>query len=143
MFLTEAKASLAEEEEGGPASKYTKDELDGLEKTLKEHEIWLNEWVEKQKSVKMNENPIILTSEMKARARTLENHLQRLVKKKAPKPKKTSTSSSAEPSETSSPESEESAQSTTDDAPETDSSKSSTSTAPTPSADDNTHHDEL
>jgi hypoxia up-regulated 1 len=70
-------------------SRYTKTEIDNLEKTLKEHEAWLAEWVAKQKTVAMYEDPVILTSEMKARAKTLENHLQRLVKKKpAPKNKK-------------------------------------------------------
>jgi len=93
LFLTEAKANLTAEEAAGIPSKWTAEELDGLEKTLKDHEIWLNEWVEKQKSVKTNEDPVISTTEMKARAKTLETHLQRLVRRKVPKPKKTSTSS--------------------------------------------------
>lgn len=153
MFIEDARLTLLEEEANGLPSKYTKEELDGLEKTLKEHEAWLVEWVEKQKSVKMNEDPVILTSEMKARAKTLENHLQKLVRKKAPKPKKTTTtatsSSSAEPSETVSPKAEEDkaeAQSTTpgsSDASGTGSASDSASSVPTPSTDDNTIHDEL
>ncbi|KAI0063322.1 actin-like ATPase domain-containing protein [Artomyces pyxidatus] len=94
LFLTEAKAALAEEEKSGTQGKYTREELDALEKTLKDHETWLNEWVEKQKSVKMNEDPVIETSEMRARAERLEKHLQRLVQKKPPKPKKTNSSAS-------------------------------------------------
>lgn len=78
LFLTEAYENLTAEAEAGLPSKWTKDELEGLEKTLKEHETWLHIWVEKQKSVKMNEDPVIETTEMKARAKTLEMHLQRL-----------------------------------------------------------------
>ncbi|OBZ74655.1 Heat shock protein 17 [Grifola frondosa] len=105
LFLTEAKSNLTKEEQGGPPSRYTKEELNGLEKTLIDHEKWLNEWVEKQKSVKMNEDPVILSSEMRARAKTLENHLQKLVKKKTPKPPKktktaTATVTDQEPLET-------------------------------------------
>ncbi|KAJ8481302.1 hypothetical protein ONZ51_g6075 [Trametes cubensis] len=94
LFLTEAKMNLTKELEEGTVGRYTKEELDDLEKTLKDHESWLNEWVEKQKKVKMNEDPVILSSEMRARAKVLENHLQKLVKKRPAKPAKKSTSSS-------------------------------------------------
>jgi hypoxia up-regulated 1 len=87
LFLTEARQNLTEEEEAGTPSKWTREELMALEKTLREHEKWLHEWVEKQKSVKMNEDPVITTTEMKARAKTLELHLQKLVKRKIPKTK--------------------------------------------------------
>lgn len=142
MFLTEAKAALAEEEASGLPSKYTKEELDALEKTLKEHETWLNEWVERQKSVKMNEDPVILTSEMRARAKTLENHLQKLMRKKVPKPKKTTTTtttttstSSVEPEETVASESEEEGTQST--------MEGAGGSVPMTPADDNSHHDEL
>ncbi|KAH9920858.1 actin-like ATPase domain-containing protein [Epithele typhae] len=99
LFLEDARANLTRDLEAGIAAgmsaplKYTKEELDDFEKTLKEHESWLDEWVEKQKKVKMNEDPVILTSEMRARAKVLENHLQRLYRKPPPKkPKKTSSS---------------------------------------------------
>jgi hypoxia up-regulated 1 len=98
MFLTEEKAALAEHEEKGTTGRYTREELADLEKTLKEHEKWLNEWVEKQKSVKMYEDPVIETKEMKERAKVLEMALQKLVRKPKPKPKpvkKSSSSSSA------------------------------------------------
>ncbi|KAI0331368.1 actin-like ATPase domain-containing protein [Cubamyces sp. BRFM 1775] len=95
LFLTEAKMNLTKELEEGTVGRYTKEELDDLEKTLKDHETWLNEWVEKQKKVKMNEDPVILSSEMRARAKVLENHLQKLVKKRPakPAPKKLTSSS--------------------------------------------------
>lgn len=96
LFLTEAKLNMTKELEAGLPTKYTKEELDEFEKVLKDHESWLNEWVEKQKKVKMNEDPVILSSEMRARAKVLENHLQKLYRKRAPKPtKKSSASSSA------------------------------------------------
>lgn len=85
LFLTDARQNLTEEAEQGLNSKWTKEELDALEKTLKEHESWLNTWVEKQKSVKQNEDPAIETTEMRARAKVLEQHLQKLYKRPAPK----------------------------------------------------------
>jgi len=97
LFLTEARENLTAEASAGLPSRWTKDELDALEKTLKDHERWLAEWVEKQKNVKSNEDPVIETAEMKARAKVLEQHLQRLWRRKVPKvkPKKSSTTESA------------------------------------------------
>ncbi|KAM5537435.1 hypothetical protein V8D89_008954 [Ganoderma adspersum] len=96
MFLTETRLNMTKELEAGTPTKYTKDELDEFEKVLKDHEAWLNEWVEKQKTVKMNEDPVILSSEMRARAKVLENHLQKLYRKRPPKvPKKSSSNSSS------------------------------------------------
>lgn len=104
LFLEEARQNLTAEVAADVPSKWTKEELDALEKTLKEHETWLNEWVEKQKSVKPNEDPVIETTEMKARAKVLESALARLVKRKVPKTvkKKTTTTTEAEPTSTSS-----------------------------------------
>ncbi|KAH9851306.1 actin-like ATPase domain-containing protein [Lenzites betulinus] len=116
MFLTEAKTNLTAELQAAAAGtplpqpgRYTKEELDELERVLKEHETWLNEWVEKQKSVKMNEDPVILSSEMRARAKVLENHLQRLVKKRVPKPPKKSTTKTSSTATSSAPPAEETA----------------------------------
>ncbi|TFK36492.1 Hsp70 protein-domain-containing protein [Crucibulum laeve] len=101
LFLTEARQNLTAEATADLPSKWTKEELDALEKTLKEHETWLATWVEKQKSVKPNEDPVIETTEMKARAKVLETHLQKLWKRKVPKVKKVKpTSTSAEPEPT-------------------------------------------
>lgn len=96
LFITEAKQNLTAEAEGGPLARYTQAEIDALEKTLKEHEAWLAEWAAKQRQVPMDQDPVISTSEMKARAKTLENHLQMLWKKKAP-PKKKSHGSQGSP----------------------------------------------
>ncbi|KAJ3847020.1 Hsp70 protein-domain-containing protein [Lentinula lateritia] len=104
LFLTEAHQNLTRETEAGLPSKWTKEELDGLEKALREHETWLNIWVEKQKSVKSFEDPVIETTEMKARAKVLETHLQKLAKRRVPKSRKASTiSSSSTSSSTPSP----------------------------------------
>jgi len=80
----EARQNLTAEAEGGPPSRYTHAEIDVLEKMLREHEAWLAEWAAKQRQVPMNQNPIILTSEMRARAKVPENHLQKLWKKVPP-----------------------------------------------------------
>ena len=63
MFLTEAKLNMTKELEAGQPTKYTKEELDEFEKVLKDHESWLNEWVEKQKSVKRRRNLYIPESQ--------------------------------------------------------------------------------
>lgn len=105
LFITEARQNLTEAEKGGLPSKYTHQELEALEKTLIDHEKWLNEMVEKQKRVKMNEDPVLETSELRAKVKPLENHLQRLVRKKMPRPKKpvkASTSSSSSSAESTS-----------------------------------------
>jgi len=120
LFLTEARQNLTEEAAADLPSKWTKEELDSLEKTLKEHESWLNEWVEKQKSVKSNEDPVIETTEMKARAKVLETALAKLVKRKVPKAVKkkttsTTTTTNEAETETSSPAAETT--SVTSDAP--------------------------
>ena len=96
LFLSEARENLtASLQPNGPPSRYTPEELESLEKTLKEHESWLNEMVEKQKLVKMNEDPILESSTLKEKVKKLETQLQRLVKKKAPKPKKVTSSASS------------------------------------------------
>ena len=95
LFIGEAREAIATAEEGGPPAKYTPEELEGLQRVLDEHERWLDEWVEKQKKVARNEDPVILTSEMRARARTLESALAKLRNKKVPKARKTSSSSSS------------------------------------------------
>lgn len=134
MFLSEARENLTAELETGALGKFTKEELDEFEKTLKDHERWLDEWVEKQKKVRMNEDPVILTSEMRARAKVLENHLQKLVKKRAPKvPKKSSSTSSTSASSTA-------AESTTADGTSATEGASSTGAA---SSQDPHRHEEL
>lgn len=106
LFLSQAKENITADAIAGVPSKWTSQELDALEKALKEHESWLHDGVERQKKTKMNEDPAIDTQEMQQRAKTLEQHLQRLVRRKVPKFKKTpaksgdpSGSSSTEPTQ--------------------------------------------
>lgn len=103
LFLVEARANLTAEAAADVPSKWTSQELNGLETALKEHEVWLNDGVERQKRMPMNEGPAIETREMKERAKTLELHLQRLVKRKVPKVKKPATSSQQSGSSSSEP----------------------------------------
>ncbi|TFY61102.1 hypothetical protein EVJ58_g4721 [Rhodofomes roseus] len=136
IFMKEAKDGLIAAEEGGPPSKWTASEIEGLQKALSDHEQWLDEWVEKQKKVQMDEDPVILTSEMRARAKTLDNALQKLRNKKAPKvPKKTtSTSSSASADATGTEQAESTG---------TESSRSSASTPSSSSRSTHEKHEEL
>jgi len=85
LFLFEARENLTAEERAGTTGRYTKTELDELEKALKEHETWLNEWVEKRKKTPVNHDPVVETAEMRKRAKALETHLHRLVQKKTPR----------------------------------------------------------
>lgn len=106
LFLTQARENVTADAIAGVPSKWSSQELDALETALKEHEAWLHDGVERQKKTKMNEDPAIETKEMQERAKTLEQHLQRLVRRKAPKVKKTpaksgdASGSSAGPTQT-------------------------------------------
>ncbi|KAG6911087.1 hypothetical protein DXG01_004602 [Tephrocybe rancida] len=100
LFLTEARQNLTAELKADLPSKWTKDELDSLEKTLKDHESWLHTWVEKQKTVQSNEDPVIETTEMRARAKVLESALAKLYRRKVPKARKPKATSSAAPEPT-------------------------------------------
>jgi hypoxia up-regulated 1 len=95
LFLSEARDNLTAEERAGTTGRYTKEELDEVEKALKEHETWLNERVEKQKSMPLNHDPVVETAEMRKRAKVLETHLQRLAQKKPPRRVRPSSSSSS------------------------------------------------
>jgi hypoxia up-regulated 1 len=96
LFLSEARENLTAEERSGTTGRYTKTELDELEKALKEHETWLNEWVEMRKKTPVNHDPVVETAEMRKRAKTLETHLQRLVQKKPPRARPKSNSSATQ-----------------------------------------------
>lgn len=103
MFITEAKQNLTTEEAGGPPARFTQQEIADLEKTLKEHEAWMSVAVEKQKAVKMNEDPVLESRELKEKVKPLENMLQKLMKKRAPRPVKKSTTTSTTTSSTAAP----------------------------------------
>ena len=97
LFLSEARDNLTAEERAGTTGRYTKAELDEVEKALREHETWLDEWVEKQRSVPLNHDPVVETAEMRKRAKVLETHLQRLAQKKPPRARPSSSSATQMP----------------------------------------------
>lgn len=89
LFITEARKNLtAETIPGNLPALHTNEELLHLEGKLREHETWLAEWVERQKSVKPNEDPVIRTEEMKVRAKVLEKELLKLMRRKTPAKRK-------------------------------------------------------
>lgn len=107
LFIGEARENLTAEERAGTTGRYTKTELDELEKALKEHETWLQEWVEKQRHIPVNHDPVVETGEMRKRAKTLETHLQRLVQKKVPRVRPSSSTKTQVPVQTDEPRSDE------------------------------------
>ena len=95
LFITGAKTNLTLAQETDIPPRITKEEIDSLEKTLKDHERWMNEEVEKQKKVKMNEDPVLESKTLREKVTPLENQLQKSMKKKAPRiPKNYKTASS-------------------------------------------------
>ena len=99
LFITEAKTNLTLAQETDIPPRITKEEIDSLEKTLKDHERWMNEEVEKQKKVKMNEDPVLESKTLREKVKPLESQLQKLMKKKVPRIlKKSKTVSSSSPS---------------------------------------------
>ena len=114
MFILEARQNLTAEFDAGLPSRYTAAELDALESKMKEHEAWLGEWLDKQRKVKKNEDPVILTSEMKARAKTLEKEALKLSRRKAPRLKKSTTTTTTTTTESATGSKSESARQTTE-----------------------------
>jgi hypoxia up-regulated 1 len=75
----------------GLPHKYTLEELDDVKERLKETGEWLQTGIEEQKKLKKNDDPVLISAEMKARGVTLQNHVMKLLKKKTPKPPKKET----------------------------------------------------
>ena len=94
-FLHSARQNYSLEEVADAPHKYTLEELDEVESRLNASMTWLKENSEKQKKLALHEDPVLLTAEVKARGVTLQNHAMKLLRRKVPKPKKTTTSTSA------------------------------------------------
>lgn len=95
LFITEARKNLtAELIPGNLPALHSNEELLHLESKLREHEAWLAERVEKQKSVRPNEDPVVHTEEMRTRAKALEKELLKLMRRKTPAKRKGEGSSS-------------------------------------------------
>lgn len=92
MFLESARQNYTIEEAQGTLHKYTVEEIDEVETRLNSVAAWLQEKMVAQRKLAINEDPVIFTSEVISRGKTLQNQVMRLLKRKAPKPKPTSTS---------------------------------------------------
>jgi len=95
--------------------KYTLEELEDIKERLEENAKWLLEGIEEQKKLKTNDDPVLISAEMKARGVTLQNRVMGLLRRKTPKPpktekkekaKETETSTAAEQAETTAPSEE-------------------------------------
>lgn len=96
FFLKSARENRTLEAAADLPHKYTPEELDAVEKRLNETVEWLKAGMEAQKKLKKNDDPVLISAEMKARGVTLQNQVMKLLKRKNPKPvKKTSTSTTA------------------------------------------------
>lgn len=74
------------EEADGLPHKYTSEELEHVKERIIEEEKWLLEGIEKQKKLLKNDDPVLISAEMKARGVTLQNQVMKLLKRKTPKP---------------------------------------------------------
>lgn len=90
VFLQSAHQNRTLEEAEEIPHKYTLEELEDVKSRLKETEEWLKEGIEEQKKLKKNDDPVLISAEMKARGVTLQNHVMKLLRRKVPKvpPKK-------------------------------------------------------
>lgn len=92
MFLQSARQNYTLELATDAPHKYTLEELEEVESRLNASTTWLQENSQKQKKLALYEDPVLLTVEVKARGVTLQNHVMKLLRRKAPRPKKTTTS---------------------------------------------------
>jgi hypoxia up-regulated 1 len=115
MFLQSAAENATEDAEKGLPPKYTPEEIETITKRLKASETWLNEGVTNQKAVKRcgDSDPVLLSAEMKARGSALQRDVMKMLKRKAPKKKLTTSASESSTSDGSSSTTSESTASTT------------------------------
>jgi hypoxia up-regulated 1 len=95
-FLKSARENRTLEAAAELPHKYTIEELDAVEKRLNETVEWLKAGMDAQKKLKKNDDPVLISAEMKARGVTLQNQVMKLLKRKNPKAvKKTTTPTTA------------------------------------------------
>lgn len=85
-FLESAHQNRTMEESEELPHKYTLEELEHVKEQLTETEEWLREGIEQQKKLLKNDDPVLISAEMKARGVTLQNYVMKLLKRKTPKP---------------------------------------------------------
>ncbi|KAG8842725.1 lumenal Hsp70 protein [Serendipita sp. 405] len=87
-FLESALQNRTMETKESLPHKYTMDELEDVKTRLKETVEWLEEGITEQKKLAKNDDPVLISAEMKARGVTLQNHVLKLTKRKTPTPPK-------------------------------------------------------
>ncbi|KIM26563.1 hypothetical protein M408DRAFT_330520 [Serendipita vermifera MAFF 305830] len=85
-FLESALQNRTMEESEGLPHKYTLEELEHIKESILETEKWLQDGIEEQKKLLKNDDPVLISAEMKARGVTLQNYVMKLLKRKTPKP---------------------------------------------------------
>lgn len=87
LFLESARLNYTIEETSGTLHKYTAEEIDEVETRINSTALWLQEKSAVQKALRFNEDPVLVIS----RGKALQNHVMRLLRRQAPRPKTTST----------------------------------------------------
>lgn len=122
VFLASARENMTLEAATGIPSKYTIEELEKIEKQVNEIASWLEEGIKKQNLLPKNEDPVLLEKDLRTRGVAMQKDVLKLLRRKAPKVKPSSSSSEGSSSTR---------------------STSSTSSGTTASAAEETVHDEL
>lgn len=94
------KASMEELEadlKTGDVARYTKDELDGFQNSVKSTSQWLEDGLKKQASLAENVDPVLKRLDLEAKAKTLTAEIEKLSKKRRPR---VSTSNTSAPEST-------------------------------------------
>ncbi|GJJ09364.1 hypothetical protein Clacol_003586 [Clathrus columnatus] len=107
VFLESARQNYTMEEASGVLHKYTWEEIEDVETRLKSTASWLEEKVKAQKALPLNEDPVLLSSDVISRGKAFQNHVMRLLKRKIPKAKPTSTGTDSTANSTTLPVAEE------------------------------------
>ncbi|CCA66452.1 related to glucose regulated stress protein, HSP70-like [Serendipita indica DSM 11827] len=85
-FLQSAHQNYTMEDQEGISHRFTLEELEDVKNRLKETADWLESGITEQKKLAKNDDPVLISAEMKARGVTLQNHVLKMSKRKFPKP---------------------------------------------------------
>ncbi|BGP11187.1 lumenal Hsp70 protein [Rhodotorula toruloides] len=89
-FLSTARADSAALTKSDPSApqRFTTDELDSLDKLVKESQSWLDDALKRQEKLKAHEDPAFKVAEVENKVKEVERETSRLEKKKQPRRKK-------------------------------------------------------
>ncbi|BGP03287.1 lumenal Hsp70 protein, partial [Rhodotorula toruloides] len=89
-FLSTARADAAALTESDPTApqRFTTDELELLDKLVKESQSWLDNAIKRQEKLKAHEDPALKVAEVEKKVKEIERETSRLEKKKQPRRKK-------------------------------------------------------